>query len=82
MEDCLRDISAAITRRYRKSSSYDVAQHHQVRQILKNDGIQEGSELHLQAIWLCRNTVKRMEFFETETKAGRKRWIEFNWANK
>ncbi|WVZ94873.1 hypothetical protein U9M48_040709 [Paspalum notatum var. saurae] len=73
IEDCLRDISEAVTRHSRKSNNYDVAKHNQVRQILEADGIPEGSELHLRAMYLCRNAVSRMELIEMRTKEGRKR---------
>ncbi|WVZ50281.1 hypothetical protein U9M48_001551 [Paspalum notatum var. saurae] len=80
IEECLRDISYAVTRHShgQKSNNYDVVEHTHVREILAADGIPEGS----QAMYLCRTAIKRMEFFHHTSKEGRKRWIQFNWGQQ
>jgi hypothetical protein len=78
----LRDISEAVTRCSRRSNNDDdVDDHDQVRQILDDDGIPEGSELYLRALFLCTNVVNRKQFIRMRTKEGREQWIQFNWAN-
>ncbi|KAJ1259537.1 hypothetical protein BS78_10G164000 [Paspalum vaginatum] len=65
IEECLRDISEAD----------------QVWHILDDDGIPEGSELYLRALFLCKNAINRKQFIGMRTKEGREQWIQFNWAN-
>ncbi|KAJ1264799.1 hypothetical protein BS78_08G029200 [Paspalum vaginatum] len=78
LEVCLKDISEAVTRRSRKSID-DVEGQDQVRQILDADGISEGSQLYLRALYLCKNAVNRKQFVGMRTKEGREEWINFNW---
>lgn len=80
VEDCLREISAAVTRRSRRSVDDEEAQE-QVRQILDDDGIPEGDQVYLQAMLLCMNALRRRQFTGMRTKEARLQWIEFNWAN-
>ncbi|KAJ1289527.1 hypothetical protein BS78_02G171300 [Paspalum vaginatum] len=81
IEDYLRGISKVVTRRSRKINNDDVDDQNKVRQILDDDSIQEGSELQLQALFLCKNAINRKRFIGMRTKEGREQWIQFNWAN-
>nr|TKV95175.1 hypothetical protein SEVIR_9G344500v2 [Setaria viridis] len=48
-------------------------------QLIEEDGIEEGSELYYQALYLCKNAVYRRAFTKMKTKEDRLNWIQFNW---
>jgi len=49
-------------------------------QLLKEDGIQEGSLLHCQAMYLCCKSAEyRSVLMGMTTKEGRMSWIQFYW---
>uniref|UniRef100_K3ZLD9 Myb/SANT-like domain-containing protein n=1 Tax=Setaria italica TaxID=4555 RepID=K3ZLD9_SETIT len=49
-------------------------------QLIEEDGLQEGSPLYYQALYLCtRNPGYRRAFTKMKTKEGRLNWIQFNW---
>lgn len=80
IELCLKDISNAVTRRSRKSID-DVAGQDQVRQILDDDGISEGSKLYLRALYLCKNAVNRKQFITRSERKIRTKWLEIEFKN-
>nr|TKW24184.1 hypothetical protein SEVIR_3G035600v2 [Setaria viridis] len=47
--------------------------------LIEEDGIEEGSQLYCQALYLCKNAVYRRAFTKMKTKEGRLNWIQFNW---
>jgi hypothetical protein len=54
----------------------------QVVRILKQDGLEEDSDLYCMANMLCKNDINWRFFLSMQTKEGCLHWIRFNWDNK
>ena len=49
-------------------------------QIMEQDGIDQGSEIHCKALYLISwNACNRRAFTTLKTKEARLNWINFNW---
>ncbi|RCV31139.1 hypothetical protein SETIT_6G152800v2 [Setaria italica] len=75
LEQYIRELSESVAKRslQRADRTHD-------QMILKEDGIQEGSPLHNQAMYLCTKSAEyRSTFMEMTTKEGRMSWIQFYW---
>jgi len=82
--DCVRDISDTVKEIASggQQLSREEKEMDQVRQILEQDGFQEGTEEFLRATYLCRKKLNRTTFLTMKTSDGRLSWITFNWENK
>jgi hypothetical protein len=47
--------------------------------VLKQDGLEEDSDLYCMANILCKNDIDRRFFLHLNTKEGRLHWIRFQW---
>ena len=50
-------------------------------EMLKQDGVPEGSELYFKALDLFRNSVCRAQYKNMQDPANRVAWIEWTWTN-
>jgi hypothetical protein len=51
----------------------------EVVRLLKEDGIEEDSDLYCMANILCKNDINRKFFLQLTSKEGRLHWIRFQW---
>ncbi|TVU22003.1 hypothetical protein EJB05_31678, partial [Eragrostis curvula] len=54
----------------------------QVFKVLKDDGIEGGSELHCKAFILCKENLNHLAFLELSKPEARMNWIMFNWEHQ
>ncbi|TVU31309.1 hypothetical protein EJB05_22991, partial [Eragrostis curvula] len=54
----------------------------QVFKVLKDDGIEGGSELHCKAFILCKEKLNRLAFLELSKPEARMNWNMFNWEHQ
>lgn len=50
-------------------------------EMLKQDGVPEGSELYFKALDLFKNSVCRAQYKNMQDPANRVAWIEWTWTN-
>jgi hypothetical protein len=83
MEDYMRQISESIVHRScrERGQTCEQAEVHEVMQMLKQDGVPEGSELYFKALDLFKNSVCRAQYKNMEDPANRIAWIEWTWTN-
>uniref|UniRef100_K3YN36 Myb/SANT-like domain-containing protein n=1 Tax=Setaria italica TaxID=4555 RepID=K3YN36_SETIT len=80
LEQYIRELSESVAKRSLQRADRTHDQMVRCMQILKEDGIQEGSPLHNQAMYLCTKSAEyRSTFMEMTTKEGRMSWIQFYW---
>uniref|UniRef100_K3XSJ8 Myb/SANT-like domain-containing protein n=1 Tax=Setaria italica TaxID=4555 RepID=K3XSJ8_SETIT len=80
LEQYIKELSDSVAKRSQQRA--DRAQGEMVcaMQLIEEDGLQEGSPLYCQALYLCtKNPKYRMAFTQMKTKEGRLNWIQFNW---
>jgi len=77
IEDCMRQIIESIVHR----SSREQMEVFEVMEILRQDGVQEGSELYFKALDLFKNSVCRAEYKNMHDPANRIAWIEWMWTH-
>uniref|UniRef100_K3YEE2 Myb/SANT-like domain-containing protein n=1 Tax=Setaria italica TaxID=4555 RepID=K3YEE2_SETIT len=80
LEQYIRELFESMAKRslLRGPSTHD--QTSRCIEILKEDGIEEGSELHNQAMFLCGQSAEcRSTFMGLGTKEGRMSWMKFYW---
>ena len=51
----------------------------EVVQLLKQDGLEENSDLYYMETTLCKNEINRRFFLNMNTKEGCLHWIRFSW---
>jgi hypothetical protein len=51
----------------------------EVVRLLKEDGLEEDSDLYCMANILCKNDINRKFFIQLKSKEGRLHWIRFQW---
>lgn len=74
LTECIRERSA----RDRTREQIDVAE---CMEILRQDGVQEGSELYFKAMDLFRKSVCRTLFKSLEDPENRVKWIDWTWTH-
>ena len=74
LTECIRERSA----RDRTREQIDVAE---CMEILRQDGVQEGSELHFKAMDLFRKSVCRTLFKSLQDPENRIKWIDWMWTH-
>uniref|UniRef100_K3ZME6 Myb/SANT-like domain-containing protein n=1 Tax=Setaria italica TaxID=4555 RepID=K3ZME6_SETIT len=79
LEDYVRDLSETVATRSQKRGDREQEELDRAMQLIEEDGLQEGSELYCQALYLCRNSMYRRTFTKMKMKEGRLNWIQFNW---
>uniref|UniRef100_K3XQC8 Myb/SANT-like domain-containing protein n=1 Tax=Setaria italica TaxID=4555 RepID=K3XQC8_SETIT len=79
LEQYIRELSDSVAKRSQQRADRTHEQMVHCMQLLKEDGIQEGSPLYCQALYLCTKSVEyRTVLTEMTTKEGRMNWIQFN----
>jgi len=73
----MRQIIESIVHR----SSREQMEVFEVMEILRQDGVQEGSELYFKALDLFKNSVCRAEYKNMHDPANRIAWIEWMWTH-
>ncbi|KAG2654609.1 hypothetical protein PVAP13_1NG510500 [Panicum virgatum] len=53
---------------------------HETMQMLKQDGVPEGSDLYFKALDLFKNSVCRVQYKNMRDPANRVDWIEWTWT--
>ncbi|XP_034584479.1 replication protein A 70 kDa DNA-binding subunit C [Setaria viridis] len=79
LEDYIRDLAETVATRSQKRGDREQEELDRAMLLIEEDGLQEGSELYCQALYLCRNAMYRRVFTKIKTKEGRLNWIQFNW---
>ncbi|XP_004973695.1 uncharacterized protein LOC101777908 [Setaria italica] len=79
LEDYVRELSETVATRSQKRGDREQEELDRAMQLIEEDGIEEGSELYYQALYLCKNAVYRRAFTKMKMKEGRVNWIQFNW---
>nr|TKW21620.1 hypothetical protein SEVIR_4G131500v2 [Setaria viridis] len=79
LEDYVRDLSETVATRSQKRGDCEQEELDRAMQLIEEDGLQEGSKLYCQALYLCRNSLYRRAFTKMKTKEGQLNWIQFNW---
>ncbi|RCV26832.1 hypothetical protein SETIT_5G276700v2 [Setaria italica] len=80
LEQYIRELSDSVAKRSQQRANRARGEMVRCMQLLVEDGLQEGSPLYCQALYLCtKNQEYRMAFTEMTTKEGRMNWIQFNW---
>uniref|UniRef100_K3Y3H6 Myb/SANT-like domain-containing protein n=1 Tax=Setaria italica TaxID=4555 RepID=K3Y3H6_SETIT len=79
LEQYIRDLSESVAKRSQKHADRAQGEMYRAMQLIKEDGLQEGSPLYCHALYLCtKNPDYRRAFTKMKTKEGRLNWIQFN----
>uniref|UniRef100_K4AJW4 Uncharacterized protein n=1 Tax=Setaria italica TaxID=4555 RepID=K4AJW4_SETIT len=70
LEDYVREPSETVATRSQKCGDREQEELDRAMQLIEEGGIEEGSELYCQALYLCKNAVYRRAFTEMKTKEG------------
>jgi hypothetical protein len=62
----------------RRTNSRGQEEADEVMQLLKQDGLEEDSDLYCMTTILCKNEIDRRFFLNMNTKEGRLHWISFS----
>lgn len=76
-EDYMRQLTESIIHR----TSCEQKEVFEVMEILRNDGVSEGSELYFKALDLFKNSVCRAEYKNIHDPVNRIAWIEWTWTH-
>jgi hypothetical protein len=83
LEDHIANISDCISIRsqldLKKTLNRGNEEVVKVVRLLKEDGIEEDSDLYCMANILCKNDINRKFFLQLTSKEGRLHWIRFQW---
>jgi hypothetical protein len=79
LEDHIANISESISIKNRRTLSRGQEEVDEVVRLLKEDGLEEDSDLYCMANILCKNDINRRFFLHLKSKAGRLLWIRFQW---
>jgi hypothetical protein len=79
LEEHIANISESICIRNQRTLSRGQEEVNEVVRVLKQDGLEEDSDLYCMANILCKNNIDRRFFLNLNTKEGRLHWIRFNW---
>ena len=77
LEDHIANISESICIRNRRTLSRGQEEVDEVVRLLKEDGLEEDSDLYCMANILCKNDIDRRFFLHLNTKEGHLHWIRF-----
>ena len=78
MEDYMKEISESIVHRRSREHTREQAEVFEVMEMLKQDGVPEGSELSIGPV---KNSVCRAQYKNMQDPANRVAWIEWTWTN-
>jgi hypothetical protein len=79
LEDHIANISESICIRNRRTLSHGQEEVDEVVRLLKQDGLEEDSDLYCMANILCKSDIDRRFFLHLNTKEGCLHWIRFQW---
>ena len=79
LEDHIANISESISIRNQRTLSRGQEEVDEVVRLLKEDGLEEDSDLYCMANILCKNDINRKFFLQLTSKEGRLHWIRFQW---
>jgi hypothetical protein len=79
LEEHITNISESICIRNRRTLSRGQEEVGEVVRVLKQDGLEEDSDLYCMANILCKNDIDRRFFLHLDTKEGCLHWIRFQW---
>jgi hypothetical protein len=79
LEDHIANISESISIKNRRTLSRGQEEVDEVVRLLKEDGLEEDSDLYCMANILCKNDINRRFFLHLKSKVGRLLWIRFQW---
>ena len=79
LEDHIANISESISIRNQRTLSRGQEEVDEVVRLLKEDGLEEESDLYCMANILCKNDINRKFFLQLTSKEGCLHWIRFQW---
>ena len=79
LEDHIANISESISIKNRRTLSRGQEEVDEVVRLLKEDGLEEDSDLYCMENTLCKNDIDRRFFLYLNTKEGHLHWIRFQW---
>jgi hypothetical protein len=79
LEDHIANISESISIRNRRTLSHGQEEVDEVVRLLKEDGLEEDSDLYCMANIFCKNDINRRFFLHLKSKEGHLHWIRFQW---
>ena len=79
LEDHIANISDCISIRNQRTLNRGNKEVVEVVRLLKEDGIEDDSDLYCMANILCKNDINRKFFLQLTSKEGRLHWIRFQW---
>ena len=80
-EDYMRELTECIRERSARDRTREQIDVAECMEILRQDGVQEGSELHFKAMDLFRKSVCRTLFKSLQDPENRIKWIDWTWTN-
>ena len=81
MEDYMKEIPESIVHRRSREHTREQAEVFEVMEILRNDGVPEGSELYFKALDLFKNSICSAEYKNIHDLVNRIAWIEWTWTH-
>jgi hypothetical protein len=79
LEEHITNISESICTTNQRTLCRGKEEVDEVVRVLKQDGLEEDSNLYCMANILCKNDIDRRFFLHLNTKEGRLHWIRFQW---
>jgi hypothetical protein len=79
LDDHIANISDCISIRNQRTLNRGNEEVVEVVRLLKEDGLEEDSDLYCMANILCKNNINRKFFLQLTSKEGRLHWIRFQW---
>ena len=79
LEDHIANISDCIIIRNQRTLNRGNEEVVEVVRLLKEDGLEEDSDLYCMANILCKNDINRKFFLQLTSKEERLHWIRFQW---
>jgi len=80
-EEYMRQLTESIVQRSSREHTREQKEVFEVMEILRNDGVPEGSELYFKALDLFKNSICRAEYKNIHGLVNRIAWIEWTWTH-